>query len=60
MEGGARRGIGDTFYRIDRGTAQNLLRHQSLQTTKDRYSHIDATEGAKRASEMLNQSEDEY
>jgi integrase len=55
---GARRGIGDTFYRIDRGTAQDLLRHQSLETTKDHYSHIDATEGAKRASEMLDQSED--
>jgi integrase len=54
---GARRGIGDTFYRIDRGTAQDLLRHQSLETTKDHYSHIDATEGAKRASEMLDQSE---
>ncbi|MFC7009949.1 tyrosine-type recombinase/integrase [Halalkalicoccus salilacus] len=55
---GARRGIGDTFYRMDRGTAQDLLRHQSLETTKDHYSHIDATEGAKRASEMLNQSND--
>lgn len=55
---GARRGIGDTFYRLDRGTAQDLLRHQSLETTKDHYSHIDATEGAKRASEMLDQSED--
>jgi integrase len=55
---GARRGIGDTFYRMDRGTAQDLLRHQSLETTKDHYSHIDATEGAKRASEMLDQSED--
>jgi integrase len=53
---GARRGIGDTFYRMDRGTAQDLLRHQSLETTKDHYSHIDATEGAKRASEMLDQS----
>ena len=52
---GARRGIGDTFYRMDRGTAQDLLRHQSLETTKDHYSHIDATEGAKHASEMLNQ-----
>ncbi|WP_336346150.1 tyrosine-type recombinase/integrase [Halalkalicoccus ordinarius] len=31
---GARRGIGDTFYRMDRGTAQDLLRHQSLETTK--------------------------
>ena len=51
---GARRGIGDTFYRMDRGTVQDLLRHQSLETTKDHYSHIDATEGAKRASEMLN------
>ena len=51
---GARRGIGDTFYRMDRGTAQDLLRHQSLETTKDHYAHIDATEGAKRASEMLD------
>jgi integrase len=55
---GARRGIGDTFYRMDRGTAQDLLRHQSLETTKDHYSHIDATEGAKRAGEMLNQPEE--
>ena len=55
---GARRGIGDTFYRMDRGTAQDLLRHQSLETTKDHYSHIDATEGAKRASEILDQSQD--
>jgi integrase len=55
---GARRGIGDTFYRMDRGMAQDLLRHQSLETTKDHYSHIDATEGAKRASEMLNQPND--
>lgn len=54
---GARRGIGDTFYRMDRGTAQDLMRHQSLETTKNHYSHIDATEGAKRASEMLNESE---
>ncbi|ADJ16500.1 tyrosine-type recombinase/integrase [Halalkalicoccus jeotgali] len=53
---GARRGIGDTFYRMDRGTAQDLMRHQSLETTKDHYSHIDATEGAKRASEMLDES----
>jgi integrase len=53
---GARRGIGDTFYRMDRGTAQDLLRHQSLETTKDHYSHIDATEGAKRASELLDES----
>ena len=56
---GARRGLGDTFYRMDRGTAQDLMRHQSLETTKDHYSHIDATEGAKRASEMLNQSEND-
>jgi integrase len=55
---GARRGIGDTFYRMVRGTAQDLMRHQSLETTKDHYSHIDATEGTKRASEMLDQAED--
>ena len=57
---GARRGIGDTFYRMDRGTAQDLLRHQSLETTKGHYSHIDATEGAKRANEMLDQSKDTH
>ncbi|ADJ16924.1 hypothetical protein [Halalkalicoccus jeotgali] len=55
---GARRGIGDIFYRMDHGTAQDLMRHQRLETTKDHYSHIDATGGAKRASEILDQSEE--
>ena len=54
----ARRGIGDTFYQMNQGAAQDLLRHQSLETTKDHYSHIDATKGAKRASEILDQSDD--
>lgn len=30
---------------MDRGTAQDLMPHQSLDTTKDHYSYIDATEG---------------
>ncbi|QLG64157.1 tyrosine-type recombinase/integrase [Halorarum salinum] len=41
---GARRGIGEELYRIDRGLAQDLLRHEELSTTRDHYQHIDAAE----------------
>jgi integrase len=51
---GARRGLGDTVFRVDRGEAQDLLRHRSLQTTKDAYSHIDAEERAERVSDILD------
>lgn len=37
---GARRGLGDTVFRVDRGEAQDLLRHRLPQTTKDAYSHL--------------------
>jgi integrase len=51
---GARRGLGDTVFRVDRGEAQDLLRHRSLQTTKDAYSHIEAEERAERVSDILD------
>ncbi|MFC7192636.1 tyrosine-type recombinase/integrase [Halocatena marina] len=54
---GARRGLGDTVFRVDRGEAQDLLRHRSLQTTKDAYSHIAAEERAERVSDILDNSE---
>ncbi|QLG29609.1 site-specific integrase (plasmid) [Halorarum halophilum] len=41
---GARRGIGEELYRVDRGLAQDLLRHEELTTTRDHYQHIDAAE----------------
>ncbi|WP_330633347.1 tyrosine-type recombinase/integrase [Halocatena halophila] len=52
---GARRGLGDTIFRVDRGEAQDLLRHRSLQTTKDAYSHIEAEERAERISAILEE-----
>jgi integrase len=54
---GARRGLGDTVFRVDRGEAQDLLRHRSLQTTKDAYSHIEAEERAERVSDILDSVE---
>jgi integrase len=54
---GARRGLGDTVFRADRGEAQDLLRHRSLQTTKDAYSHIEAEERAERVSDILDSVE---
>jgi integrase len=51
---GSRRGLGDTVFRVDRGEAQDLLRHRSLQTTKDAYSHIEAEERAERISDILD------
>jgi integrase len=41
---GARRGLGDLLYRIDRGHAQDILRHKDLATTQQAYQHIDAEE----------------
>lgn len=54
---GARRGLGDTVFRADRGEAQDLLRHRSLQTTKDAYSHIEAEERAERVADILEEGE---
>lgn len=53
MPHGARRGIGEEVYRLDRGDAQDLLRHEDLSTTKDHYQHIDAAERTERVDELL-------
>jgi len=55
---GARRGLGDTIYRRDRGQAQDVLRHQSLSTTRDAYQHVDAEEQADRLSGLLDDVEE--
>ncbi|ELZ96575.1 tyrosine-type recombinase/integrase [Haloferax sulfurifontis] len=51
---GARRGLGDTLFRNDRGVAQDVLRHRSLSTTRQAYQHIEAEETAERASDLLD------
>lgn len=51
---GARRGIGEELYRVDRGLAQDLLRHEELTTTKDHYQHIDAAERTREIDEELD------
>ena len=53
---GARRGLGDTIYRRDRGDAQDVLRHKSLSTTQSAYQHVDAEEQSDRLSEHLSDS----
>ena len=55
---GARRGIGEAVYREDREQAQDLLRHQSLSTTKDHYQHIDAAERTEELDETLGFEDD--
>ena len=52
---GARRGIGDEVFREDRGLAQDLLRHKSLSTTKEAYSHIAAEERGEQISDLLDE-----
>ena len=52
---GARRGIGDEVFRKDRGLAQDLLRHKSLSTTKEAYSHIAAEERGEQVRDLLNE-----
>lgn len=52
---GARRGLGDELFRTDRGLAQDVLRHKSLSTTKEAYSHIDASERGEAVSELLDE-----
>jgi hypothetical protein len=39
---------------VDRGEAQDLLRHRSFQTTNDADSHIKAEERAERISDILD------
>ncbi|SFR64888.1 tyrosine-type recombinase/integrase [Halogeometricum limi] len=52
---GARRGLGDELFRSDRGLAQDVLRHKSLSTTKEAYSHIDAAERGEVVSDLLDE-----
>jgi integrase len=52
---GARRGLGDTLFRKDRGLASDILRHSSLSVTKKAYSHIDASERGETASRLLDE-----
>lgn len=52
---GARRGLGDELFRTDRGLAQDVLRHKSLSTTKEAYSHIDASERGEMVSDLLDE-----
>jgi integrase len=54
---GARRGIGATLYRQDRGEAQDHLRHQTQRVTREAYAHIDAEAGAEKASELIDNAE---
>lgn len=50
---GARRGLGDLLYRQSAELAQSALRHQSVRTTHDAYSHIDASETADAVGDIL-------
>jgi integrase len=52
---GARRGLGDELFRKDRGLAQDTLRHKSIQTTQEAYSHISASERGERVSDLLDE-----
>jgi integrase len=51
---GARRGLGDLLYRESAELAQSALRHESIRTTHDAYSHIDASETAEAVSDILS------
>jgi integrase len=50
---GGRRGLGDLLYRIDRGHAQDILRHKDLATTQQAYQHIDAEERGEQLDRYL-------
>jgi len=54
MPHGARRGLGDLLYRESAELAQSALRHQSVRTTHDAYSHIDASETADAVGDVLD------
>jgi integrase len=53
---GGRRGLGDLLYRIDRGHAQDILRHDDLSTTQKAYQHIDAEERREQLDRHLEDS----
>ncbi|SEP24952.1 Phage integrase family protein [Halogranum amylolyticum] len=52
---GARRGIGHKLFEKDRGEAQDLLGHQSPETTKQAYSDRVAEERSGRVSDLLDE-----
>ena len=51
---GDRRGIGDMIYRKEQGQAQDLLRHRSIETTREAYQHIEAQERSEQISDLLD------
>jgi len=50
---GARRGMIGEVYKRDRGEAQDLGRHKSMETTREAYSHLDAEEQRGRLDELV-------
>ena len=54
-----RRGAGGILYREDPVLAQTALRHRSIETTKDRYSYIEAGETASRAGDVFGAESDD-
>ncbi|MFC6942855.1 tyrosine-type recombinase/integrase [Salinirubellus sp. GCM10025818] len=52
---GARRGMIGEVYKRDRGEAQDLGRHKSMETTREAYSHLDAEEQRKRLDDLVEE-----
>lgn len=50
---GGRRGLGNLLYRVNRGHAQDILRHKDLATTQKAYQHIDAEERGEQLDRYL-------
>jgi len=50
---GARRGMIGEVYKRDRGEAQDLGRHKSMETTREAYSHLDAEEQRERLDDLV-------
>ena len=52
---GARRGMIGEVYKRDRGEAQDLGRHKSMETTREAYSHLDAEEQRERLDDLVEE-----
>jgi integrase len=52
---GARRGMIGEVYKRDRGEAQDLGRHKSMETTRKAYSHLDAEEQRRRLDDLVEE-----
>jgi len=50
---GARRGMIGEVYKRDRGEAQDLGRHKSMETTREAYSHLDVEEQRERLDDLV-------